>query len=189
MECDDDDEDPHPGAKISLKSYKFYWDDDRWKATLLESEVGNACTWPPTASDLVYLGEEDDDPDYVCEVCQGGPFSPGRAWDAFYDRGYSIRESWCAGSRCKSLAMVDDEEEEEEPSSPSPAIKLSPVNVGASTPDSVQDFRASLKVKTLGHHYLVEEVTLKMKWQFSKKLWRGQVISSGSRGRTSRRNQ
>ena len=132
MECDDDDEDPHPRAKIKLKSYKFYWDDDRWNHTLLESEVGNACTWPPTASDLVYLGEEDDDPDYVCEVCQDGPFSPGRAWDAFYDRGYSIRESWCAGSRCKSLAMVDDEEEEEEPSSPSPAIKLSPVNVGAS---------------------------------------------------------
>ena len=43
------------------------------------------------------------------------------------------------------------EEEEEEPSSPSPAIKLSPANVAAST-DPVQDFRASFNA--LGHHHL-----------------------------------
>ena len=50
MECDDDDGDPGAKMKIFFKSYKFYWDDDQWKAQLWVPEVGIGCTWPPLAS-------------------------------------------------------------------------------------------------------------------------------------------
>ena len=128
MDGDDDDEDPGAKIKIPLKSYKFYWDDDddQWRAQLQDTEPGRYHTWPPPAG---YLYEDDDDdPDGVCEECQGegSTFSPGRAWNAFYDGGYSLRESWCAGSRCKRLDMSDaeDEDEYEEDPSPRPAVDL-----------------------------------------------------------------
>ena len=134
MEGDDDDEDPGAKMKMPLKSYKFYWDDedDQWRAQLQEPEPGMYHTWPPPA---VYLYEDDDDdPDGGCEECQGegSPFSPGRAWNAFYDGGYSLRESWCAGSRCKRLDMSDAEDEDEEDPSPRPAVDLFQAKVESS---------------------------------------------------------
>ena len=131
MEGDDDDEDP--GAKVIMcfKSYKFYWDDDddRWRAQRPDTEPGMYHTWPPPA-DYLYE-DDDDDPDAGCEVCQGegSYFSPGRAYNAFYDGGYSLRDSWCAGNRCNRIDMSDAEDEYEE--EPSPAVDLLPAKDGS----------------------------------------------------------
>ena len=126
MEGDDDDEDPGAKMKISYKSYKFCWDDnaEQWKTQLLGSkvEMASTSTWPPPAGDLDE--DDDDDPEDGCENCQDSPFSPGRAWDAFYERGYSLRDSWCAGRCC--FDMSDAEDEGEEAASPSPVFILSP---------------------------------------------------------------
>ena len=98
----------------------------------------NCCHSPsfkPTHPPADYLYEDDDDdPDGGCEVCQGegSYFSPGRAYNAFYDGGYSLRDSWCAGSRCNRIDMSDAEDEYEEEPSRSPAVELFPAKDGSS---------------------------------------------------------
>lgn len=67
---------------------------------------------PPPDDDL----EEDDDPDDMegCEHCVDNPCSSDCDWNAFYDYGYSLGDSWCIGRICKCIVPAWAWEEEVE---------------------------------------------------------------------------
>ena len=73
------------------------------------SDLKMARTWPPPKGD-----DDDDDDEDACQACKGSSFNFRLAVDAYYEFGFSLRDSWCIGRSCSNFPDEEDTEDEDE---------------------------------------------------------------------------